>query len=170
MNSTQHIIVGVDGSPGGERALRWAVREASHHPATIEAITAFMFDAMDGSILRYRRAQRDAAQQMLATQVNAVLAGYPGVTVTTRLAYGSASEVLVDAAAKADLLVIGSHGHGRLFHALLGSIAEDCVRRATCAVVVVPAPLTVKAAEPVGAASAGKTASPAPVDLPTVIL
>jgi len=53
-------------------------------------------------------------------------------------------EVLTTAAADADLLVLGSHGHGRLFHAVLGSVAEQCIRAAVCPVVVVPVPHEVK--------------------------
>src|SRR5436189_4398723 len=39
----------------------------------------------------------------------------------------------------ADLLVLGSHGHSRLYHAVVGSVAEACIRAATCHVVVEPA-------------------------------
>ncbi|MFC7481649.1 universal stress protein [Luedemannella flava] len=53
---------------------------------------------------------------------------------------GRPARVLTKAAADADLLVVGSHGHNRLFRAVLGSVSEECVRAATCPVVVVPIP------------------------------
>jgi Universal stress protein family len=44
--------------------------------------------------------------------------------------------------------VIGSHGHGHMFEAVLGSVARYCVHNASCPVVVIPARL----AEPAAAA------------------
>ena len=37
-------------------------------------------------------------------------------------------------------LVLGSHGHRRVRHTVLGSVSEDCIRKATCPVVVIPVP------------------------------
>lgn len=42
-------------------------------------------------------------------------------------------------AADAAMLVVGSHGHGALGRALLGSVSTECARHATCPVVVIPA-------------------------------
>ena len=53
---------------------------------------------------------------------------------------GPAADVLTAAARTADLLVLGSHGHSRLRHTVLGSVSEECVRKANCPVVVVPVP------------------------------
>lgn len=39
---------------------------------------------------------------------------------------------------EADLIVLGSHGHGALFDLLVGSVAEGVLRRAPCPVLVVP--------------------------------
>jgi nucleotide-binding universal stress UspA family protein len=47
--------------------------------------------------------------------------------------------VLCQAARDADLLVLGSHGHDRVYHTVLGSTAEECVESAGCPVVVIPA-------------------------------
>jgi nucleotide-binding universal stress UspA family protein len=40
---------------------------------------------------------------------------------------------------QADVIVIGSHGHGALYRALLGSVGEGVVRASQCPVLVVPA-------------------------------
>lgn len=50
------------------------------------------------------------------------------------------ADVLTGAARAADLLVLGSHGNSRIRHTVLGSVSEECVRRANCPVVVVPVP------------------------------
>jgi nucleotide-binding universal stress UspA family protein len=142
MNTNYRIVVGVDGSEGGERALRWAVHEAARRGGTVQAVTAFTFDGVDGSSLRYREQQHERVEQKLGTQVVAALADNPRVAVTTRVVFGTAAEVLLDSARQADLLVLGSHGHGRLFHAVLGSVADACVRGGVCPVVVVPVPHT----------------------------
>ena len=52
---------------------------------------------------------------------------------------GPAADVLGRAADRADMLVIGSHGHGPLDRTALGSVAEVCVRDAICPVVIIPA-------------------------------
>jgi nucleotide-binding universal stress UspA family protein len=157
MNTNYRIVVGVDGSEGGERALRWAVHEAARRGGTVQAVTAFTFDGVDGSNLTYRRRQHELTEQMLGTQVVAALADNPRVAVTTRVVFGTATEVLLDSAQQADLLVLGSHGHGRLFHAVLGSVADACVRGGVCPVVVVPVPQT--DAVPAAATSTGMPAA-----------
>ena len=54
---------------------------------------------------------------------------------------GSTVDTIFEQAQKrdAELIVIGSHGHGAVFELLFGSIAEGVVRRSSIPVVVVPA-------------------------------
>jgi nucleotide-binding universal stress UspA family protein len=154
MSKDYRLVVGVDGSEGGERALRWAVHEAGRRGGTVHAVTAFTFD--DVANLTHRERQHDVAEQMLGKQVVAALADNPRVAVTTRVVFGEATEVLLDSAHTADLLVLGSHGHGRLYHAVLGSVTEACVRGGICPVVVVPVPASEK--QPAKAESTGMPA------------
>ena len=143
MTTHYRIVVGVDGSESGERALRWAVREAAHRPgATIRAVTAYSVDGPEGSSLWYRERCQSDAETALGAQVVRALNANPRVPVTTHVVQGNAVEALLDAARAADVLVLGSHGHGRIFQAVLGSVAAACVRRSTCPVIVVPAPRT----------------------------
>jgi nucleotide-binding universal stress UspA family protein len=146
---TYRIVVGVDGSDGGIRALDWAVAEAARRGGTVHAVTAWQWTQPELGI--DIRAEHDRmARLSLEEAVVAARAPYPKVAVSTEATPGPAAEVLTRAAADADLLVIGSHGHGRLFHAVLGSVAEACVRAAVCPVVVVPQPrVAPRAAEPV---------------------
>jgi nucleotide-binding universal stress UspA family protein len=39
---------------------------------------------------------------------------------------------------KADMIIVGSHGHGSLFHLLVGSVSEGVVKKAPCPVLIVP--------------------------------
>ena len=118
--STYRIVVGVDGSDGGQRALRWAVHEAAARNGSVQVVTAWAPAASDAP---------------------------PAATEVVR---GRAVDALTAAARDADLLVLGSHGHGRLHHAALGSVSDACVRKSACPVVILPPPhqLTVPARDP----------------------
>jgi nucleotide-binding universal stress UspA family protein len=50
---------------------------------------------------------------------------------------GNAAQALIDAAAGAELLVVGSRGHGGFVEALLGSVGQHCVQHASCPVLVI---------------------------------
>jgi nucleotide-binding universal stress UspA family protein len=62
------------------------------------------------------------------------------VPMEGQVVQGHPAKVLIEAAANADLLVVGSRGHGGFVGALLGSVSHRCVAHATCPVVVVPPP------------------------------
>ncbi|HEX2416634.1 MAG TPA: universal stress protein [Micromonosporaceae bacterium] len=138
------IVVGVDGSEGGRRALRWALREALHRGAAVEAVTAWMWDDIDTVPIgpSTPREARKRAARLLDQEVEAALAEWVATppTVAREIVESSPVKALVEAAASADLLVLGSHGHGRLHHVALGSVSEACIREASCPVVVVPVP------------------------------
>jgi nucleotide-binding universal stress UspA family protein len=64
-----------------------------------------------------------------------------GIDTQALLIQGSTVETILERAEKldADLIVLGSHGHGALYRALLGSISEGVVRKSACPVLIVPA-------------------------------
>ena len=64
-----------------------------------------------------------------------------GLAVSAHLAHNDEVMAIVDAAGRfgADLIVLGSHGHGALYHLLVGSVSEGVVRKSPCPVVIVPA-------------------------------
>ncbi|HDY68944.1 MAG TPA: universal stress protein [Candidatus Scalindua sp.] len=39
---------------------------------------------------------------------------------------------------KIDLIVVGSHGHGAVYHLIVGSVSEEVLQRSSCPVLVVP--------------------------------
>jgi nucleotide-binding universal stress UspA family protein len=141
MNSPNLIVVGVDGTEGSRRALRWALTEAGRRGAEVEAVTVWTWEGLEGPMLALTNpsARREHADRMSAREVDRALAQCPTrVTVHRTVVEGYPTKRLVEAARHGRLLVVGSHGHGRLHRAVLGSIRATCVRRARCPVVVVP--------------------------------
>ncbi|GAB4537824.1 MAG: universal stress protein [Pleurocapsa sp.] len=67
-----------------------------------------------------------------------------GIDVTPLLIQGATVETILQEATKlnADMIVIGSHGHGALHKALVGSVSEGVIRKASCPVLIVPAKFT----------------------------
>ena len=147
------IAVGVDGSEGSRRALRWAVDEARLRRSAIEAVTAW---PPRGSEARPVEEQATQARQRADETARHVVDGVLRETddpppVSYELVHGDAVEVLVQLSRRAQLLVVGSHGVSSIRHAALGSVSEACAMQAACPVVVVPRQA---AAEPGGDAVA----------------
>jgi len=144
---TYRIVVGFDGSDGGIRALSWAVAEAARRGGTVQAVTAWQWTEPElGADIR---AEHDRlARLSLDEAITTARVDHPEVAVVGDAVLGTPAEVLTRAAADANLLVLGSHGHGRLFHAVLGSVAEHCIRAGVCPVVVIPVPHKVTAPAP----------------------
>jgi len=132
------IVVGVDGSVTSKSALRWAARQARLTGAVVEAVTAWQVPAISG----YPVPNPDVNWEELATQIVTdaiaeIAATAEPPEIRYKVAEGNAAQVLLDGSAGADLLVIGSRGHGGFAAALLGSTGQHCVHHATCPVVVI---------------------------------
>jgi nucleotide-binding universal stress UspA family protein len=133
------IVVGVNGSPSSEAALRWAVRQVERTGAKVEAVTVWWYPPGYGLAPVSDDEVADLegeAGKTLAKALAEVSGLAPDVMVNPRVVEGQAAEVLLQAARGADLLVVGSRGHGG-FAASLGSVCQHCVRHAFCPVVVV---------------------------------
>ncbi len=140
MNSSYLIVVGVDGSEGGRRALEWAAQEAVTRGDAVQAVTAWSWDGMEYGPIAATRPDEEAeeARRMeVAALTERRGSAFP---VAQEVVEGRAADVLAAAGSAADLLVLGSHGHSRVRHTVLGSVSEDCVRKATCPVVIIPIP------------------------------
>ena len=141
----RYIVVGVDGSHGSRAALRWALTQARLTGAVVEAVAAWQqpatYDYSYGSIPFPSPGDSIAvvAEKVLAeTVVDIMGTGDRPVDVRTRVARGPAAQVLLKAANGAELLVVGSHGHGAFAGMLLGSVSQHCTQHAPCPVVVIP--------------------------------
>jgi nucleotide-binding universal stress UspA family protein len=143
MSQNYRIVVGVDGSEGGRRALQWAVREAAVRGGSVQAVNAWRWDGADlpPHAATHPDQERERAARDLAREIESLPeSDRAAVTIASEVVEGRAADVLSTAAADADLLVLGSHGHSRVRHTVLGSVSDECVRKARCPVVVLPVP------------------------------
>jgi nucleotide-binding universal stress UspA family protein len=139
MDRKDTIVVGVDGSEIGRRALRWALGEAARTGYQVRAITAWSASMSTQPGLFDPKAAAERAEHLLAEEVRAVNADRPEpLPVEQQVVEGEPAKTLVAASTEAALLVLGSHGHSRLFQALVGSVTAECVRHAACPVVIIP--------------------------------
>jgi nucleotide-binding universal stress UspA family protein len=160
------IVVGIDGSEGARSALRWAIREARSRGGSVKAVHAWRweFPELHGEHTDARQASISGA--MLDREVEAVAHHAPvGVRIAGEAVHGRPDGVLTDAARTADLLVLGSHGHSRQLHQVLGSVTEACIRHATCPVVVIPATVHIGDIDDQSAPRRGRTGARRTVDL-----
>jgi nucleotide-binding universal stress UspA family protein len=149
------IVVGIDQSDGGKAALQFALEEARLRQATLRVVHAWQFGyigatglegalpAVGGELDEFRRA---AAAELEAAMAEA-LADAEGVEIERRIEQGPAAAVLVDESRGADLLVVGSRGHGGFASLLLGSVSQQCAHHAECPVVIVRGRSETQAAE-----------------------
>jgi nucleotide-binding universal stress UspA family protein len=135
----RRIAVGVDGSPSSREALRWAVRQAALTGSVVDAVIAWHDPASYGGYawLIADTSYAEVAAKTLSEAVDSTITAGGSVTVRQRVMAGNPACVLLDAAEDADLLVVGSRGHGGFAGMLLGSVSEHCVRHSPCPVVVI---------------------------------
>jgi nucleotide-binding universal stress UspA family protein len=142
----RRIVVGVDGSENAKTALRWAIGQARLTGAALEAVTAWQDPAMSGFSYGWSPMLFDGDSIATLTEktLDETVAEVTGhddgrpVPITTRVVQGHPVQVLLNAAAGARLLVLGSRGHGTFAGILLGSVSQHCVQHAPCPVVIVP--------------------------------
>jgi nucleotide-binding universal stress UspA family protein len=118
------VVAGVDDSPSAEQVLPTAFAAAAKRDTTLIVIRSCLLDDPD-------------AAQRLEVRLTPYRERYPQVHVETVLTHDGAAAALVDATRHAALTVVGSHGHGTLAAALLGSTVLELLHRADCPVMVV---------------------------------
>ena len=141
------IVVGVDHSAGAKAALRFALEEARRRQSTLRVVHAYQFGyigangldlvvpALGGELADFRQ----AAVASLDETLREVGAETDGVSIESRVDQGAAAAVLIEESREADLLVVGSRGHGGFAQLLLGSVSQQCAQHAFCPVVIVRA-------------------------------
>ena len=143
MSDVKQIVVGVDGSDCSYRALRWAHAEATEHGAELEVVTTWTPQPISpatpgGMFVAATDVQpKKLAEAVLAEAVATLPETSAAAQVRHEVIMGGAAKVLIDLSGEADLVVVGSRGHGAFAGMLLGSVSQHLVSQASCTVVVV---------------------------------
>jgi len=137
------IVVGVDGSIGSRHALMWAVEEATVRAARLEAVFVWQspWDLPRGFDFYYPVDERDLAEgaiARLAEAIEGLSAGHASIEIESVVLEGEPGSTLCRRAEGADLLVVGSRGHGTVINLLIGSVSAKCAHAGPCPVAVVP--------------------------------
>jgi nucleotide-binding universal stress UspA family protein len=132
MDRVPRIVVGVDGSPSSQAALRWAVRYAGLVGGRVEAVSAWEVPGMASWSAPAVDTDFDQseAERGLVEEVRTVLGEDGASLVKERLVRGNAAE-------GAEMLVVGSRGHGGFHRALLGSVSQQVAHHAPCPVTII---------------------------------
>jgi len=135
---SHRIVVGVDGSACSVGALDWAAKQAELTGSVLEVLTTWEWPNSYGVVLVVPTGYDPEADArgVLEDVLKTVRDAHPGIAVRTIVVRGHPAPALVEASRGADLLVVGSRGHGEFTGMLLGSVSEHCVTNAHCPVLV----------------------------------
>ena len=142
MGKWKNIVVGVDGSPSSRTALTWAAAEAADHGADLVVLNVWehTLPPPTGSVSVSESYVPDPSQRTaedLVELIKEVLGEDPPVLVQPRVKQGNPAKVLIEESNDADLLVVGTRGHGGFRGLVLGSVSQHVAGYAKCPVAVV---------------------------------
>ncbi len=137
------VVVGIDGSPGSDAALRFALEEAKQRGLPLRIVCAwepsagvFVGEAFAATADAFTGAEQSADAVLRAALEQ--IGPEPGVEVEALSVEGPAGAVVVDQAQDAALIVVGTRGHGKAAGLLLGSVSQEIVHHSPCPVAIVP--------------------------------
>jgi nucleotide-binding universal stress UspA family protein len=142
VNGAPRIVVGVDGSPSSRAALRWAVRQATYTGGRVDAVIAWEISMVLQSYSWAPIGAEEAfdfeaeAKRTVEAVISEEVEPANQHLVTSHVVNGHPAQALLEASSGADLLVVGSRGHGAFTEALLGSVGQYCVHHAHCPVLI----------------------------------
>jgi nucleotide-binding universal stress UspA family protein len=132
------VVVGVDGSEPSKAALGWAARFSAISGGLIDAVIAWHPPASYGfSYLPGDWNPEKDAEKVLSRAVDEVFGANRPQGMRLIVREGNPAKVLIDESRDAELLVVGSRGHGGFAGLLLGSVSAHCAEHATRPVLVV---------------------------------
>jgi nucleotide-binding universal stress UspA family protein len=141
------VVVGVDGSPGSIAALDWAIQEAGLRGIGVHVVMAWQRQRAYGSANMFGRAMDptfDTEESLASAAAEEAVhlaeetRKERDVPMTWATVEGHPATALLAVVEDADILVVGSRGHGGFVSALLGSVSQYVVSHARCPVVVIP--------------------------------
>ena len=133
------VLLGVDGSPVSEAAIEFGYQAAADRGVPLVAVHTWQetFAAPALTSLMYRSEDQLDEQQLLAQRLAGWAEKYPDVEVSRIVEHGSAVRRLIELTRRAQLVVVGSRGHGELAGLVLGSVSNALVHEAGCPVAIV---------------------------------
>ncbi|MBH5338349.1 universal stress protein [Streptomyces pactum] len=137
---TRPITVGVDGSAESLAAADWAASEALRRNLPLRVVHAWHWEPLTVPVVNDRDAQAEWARTLLSDAGRRLTERHPGLEHTAEILDREPVPALVDAAKDAEMLVLGSRGHGAIAGFLLGSHAQQVIAAAGRPVVSVRAP------------------------------
>ncbi|MER0242137.1 universal stress protein [Streptomyces sp. HSW2009] len=137
---TRPITVGVDGSPESLAAADWAADEALRRGLPLRVVHAWHWEPMTAPVVDNQDEQVQWARTVVSDAERQLVERHPGLSVVAEVLSAEPVTALVEANESAELLVLGSRGHGALLGFLLGSHAQQVIARVSRPVVSVRAP------------------------------
>jgi nucleotide-binding universal stress UspA family protein len=159
------VAVGIDGSEGSSKALAWAAQDARMRGAVLRVVHAWRlprfsragyleasspeersglstwdeeaYEEHRALVIGMAEGEPGAAEDLVASQIASVLGPAPDVPIERYVKEGRPTEIILEAAEDADLLVVGSRGRGGFTGLLLGSVSSQVTNHAHCPVTVV---------------------------------
>ncbi|GGQ19990.1 universal stress protein [Streptomyces roseolilacinus] len=124
---TPAITVGVDGSPESLAAVDWAADEAALRRTPLRLVHAWLWQPLDVPVVQDREAQAQAAQAVLREAGARVAGRHPDLAFTSEVLSDTAVSALLGEAGRAEMVVLGSRGHGPFLGFLLGSYGQQVI-------------------------------------------
>ncbi|MFB0614535.1 universal stress protein [Streptomyces sp. AGS-58] len=134
---TRPIMAGVDGTEESLAALDWAAREAVRRGLPLHVVHVWRY--AETLAAADRETQHGWVSQGVSEAVRVVSGRHPELTVSVDVREGGAAQTLAGVAAGAEMLVLGSRGHGPVVGFLLGSVGQQVIAEAARPVVLVRA-------------------------------
>jgi nucleotide-binding universal stress UspA family protein len=133
------IVLGVDASPVSEAAIAFAYQAAAERAVPLVAVHSWTeaFAAPALTSLMYRSEDQAYEEELLAQRLAGWAGKYPEVEVTRIVAHDRAAHLLIERSHAAQLVVVGSRGHGEFAGLVLGSVSNALVHRSACPVAIV---------------------------------
>ncbi|MET9725246.1 universal stress protein [Streptomyces zaomyceticus] len=157
---SREIVAGVDGSPESVAAADWAAREAHHRGLPLRLAHAWRWEPIDLPLVQDRATQERAAEAVLREAETTIAGRYPDVALTAEVLLDTPVTALLGTEERAEMLVIGSRGHGAVAGFLLGSYGRQIIASATRPVVAVRSRDGEPAEPPTGHVLVGQLGSP----------
>ncbi|MEV6615469.1 universal stress protein [Streptomyces sp. NPDC051051] len=139
------VVVGVDGSAAGRRAVDFAFAEAELRKVPLVALHAWTtwnapLPAPQDASEPYANppgALAGEEERLLSEALAGFRERYPGVVVDHKVVHGGVREALIEASRSAQLVVVAARGRGGFTGLLLGSVSQALLHHAHCPVAIV---------------------------------